>query len=126
MDEKEMLEMLKEDIRREEGFRATAYDDGLANPTIGYGRNLRVRPIDRSTAEQWLQEDVSEAYSDVLKILGPDFTTKAGVNRLRAMVNMRYNLGATGFRQSKRTLAYAMAGNWEAASRAVLASELVS
>ena len=52
----EELTQLKVNLRRNEGFRDTLYDDTKGVPTVGYGHNLRV-PISNDAAELILSDD---------------------------------------------------------------------
>ena len=83
-------------IKKYEGLRLKAYPDpatGGAPWTIGYGHTYRVKQGDVCTkeqAEQWLSEDLQDAYAIV-----DDFVkVKLSPNQRDALVSFVFNIGA--------------------------------
>jgi lysozyme len=107
--------------RRFEGFRAQPYLCPAGYPTQGYGTvykpdgttvRLDDAPIDRATAEAWLQHELRHNYlAGVLKA-SPGLLARPGA--LAAMTDFAYNLGVARYRAS--TLRRRVdAGDWAGA-----------
>lgn len=120
-------------IKRHEGFRAFCYDDasGLTlepgrtvkgNPTIGWGRDLIAAGVSAAEADALLANDVSACLADLGAIFSDAFTG-ADPARQAALVDMRYTLGPTRFRQFVQMINALRAGDWNAAADAALASK---
>lgn len=91
---------IEEQIMRHEGFSSTVYKDPAGNLAIGYGRNLESKGITKDEALILLRNDIAESEVDLFKIFGK-LILKMDNNRRHALIDMRYNLGATGFREFK-------------------------
>lgn len=99
-------------IRKEEGLRCKAYDDGAGNLTIGYGHTKDVEEGDilgdgencKTEADELLKKDSTEHADKLRKI----FTTweDEGIRVLitqgmfDALLSLSYNGGAGGLRRS--------------------------
>ena len=59
-----------------------------------------------------LYKAVDTAYNDICNILGNDLS-RINKERLEALINMRYNLGATGFRKFKRMIQALGQRDWD-------------
>ena len=46
-----------EELKEDEGFRATVYLDHLGLPTIGYGTRIEEIVVSKKTALEWLEAD---------------------------------------------------------------------
>ena len=114
-------EILSAALVRDEGLRLTVYDDSLGIPTIGCGRNLKDRGITRAEAAYLLSNDISECVND----LTASFAWFAGLDEVRqhVVLNMRFQLGPSRFRQFKAMLAALSAGDYQAAADAMKASK---
>lgn len=104
---------LKAQLKEHEGVRLRVYEDSLGIPTIGIGRNLRDKGISLATAEQMLDEDIDECYSD---LLGFAWFPKLDSIRMRAVLDLRFNLGPHRFRRFKRMLTALEAGDYTTAA----------
>src|SRR5688572_26548191 len=84
-----------------EGLRLKPYPDTKGKITIGVGRNLSDKGITHSEAMLLLDHDLDECITDLAS-----FPWFAGLDpvRQRVLIDMRLNLGPTGFRSFKRTL----------------------
>ena len=106
------LELLK----RSEGFRSEAYDDGTGVITIGWGFTEGVKRGDTITpaqAEQRLQVEV-ERFEQGVKAL---CTREPNENELAAMTSLAYNVGLSAFKGST-VLRLHNAGDYAGASKA--------
>ena len=92
------LEMLQE----HEGVRLRPYLCSSGKLTIGYGRNLDDAGISDDEAFYMLSNDVDECMKDLA-----EFTWWWELNPARqsVLIDMRYNLGATGFRKFQKMIA---------------------
>lgn len=89
---------LIEYLKRSEGCRLAAYQDGVGVWTIGYGHTAGVKPGDRITqyqAEQFLKEDLSSFEAAAHKV-----RNVATQGRFDAVVDFMYNLGIGNFNKS--------------------------
>jgi len=95
----ETSELGKAEIKRHEGLRLTAYDDGAGNLTIGYGHLIRSDMPNQITREE------------AERLFLADATAEAAVNRsvrvpltasqFDALVSLVFNWGAGNFSQSE-------------------------
>ena len=86
-------------IKRFEGVRLSAYDDGVGVWTIGVGHTKGVKPGDVSTAEQvdqWLREDAQEAEQAVNRLVRSPLSQA----QFDALVSFVFNLGAGALERS--------------------------
>jgi lysozyme len=109
------LELLKEELRRDEGYRDRVYRCTAGRKTIGYGHQSdALGDYERCTlhqAEAWLEEDIREAQSIAeMFCYDPEdlgLWGSLGDTRQRVLVNMAFNLGCNlvRFRQMRKALA---------------------
>jgi lysozyme len=88
------LELVKSQLRTDEGVRSHPYKDSLGIETIGVGRNLEegLRPDE---IDLMLDNDIQHAESDA-RSLFPAFDALSD-NRKAALINMSFNLGMARF-----------------------------
>jgi lysozyme len=90
-------EKLKEELRRDEGFRDKVYLCSQGHRTIGYGHlvdNARaIKTCTRLDAENWLRIDIERAIHVVESFLWPKAIDEIDPIRQRVLTNMAYNLG---------------------------------
>lgn len=106
-----MINDLKKELLRDEGFVAHAYQDHLGYWTIGIGRLIDQRRrggLSRDEAEYLLVNDIEKIIATLKQKL-PWFDNISD-RRKRALVNMAFNLGVNGLLNFKKMLA-AMADN---------------
>ena len=113
-------EALLDDLKRDEGFRATPYRDSVGVLTIGYGWNLEARPMREAEAAFRLANDRDEAIGELR--LAFAWFERLSNNRKRALVNMAVNLGLPRLLTFKKMLRAAAAGDFEAAAMEALDS----
>jgi lysozyme len=84
---------IREQLMRDEGCVATAYQDSVGVWTVGYGHNLAV-PLSHEAMQQILQDDLEEATESAMLL--PEY---AGLSDARkgVIVNMIFNLGPVGY-----------------------------
>jgi lysozyme len=86
---------LRQQLLSHEGLRLRVYTDSLGIPTIGCGRNLRDRGITAAEAMDLLDHDIDECLNDCLTFA---WFTNLDPVRQRAVLDLRFNLGATKLR----------------------------
>jgi lysozyme len=91
-----MLKIEKQ-ILKHEGFEPFPYKCPAGKLTIGIGRNLDDRGITMDEALILLRNDIAACEFDLYKIFGKEFF-ELDIARKHALIGMRFNLGATGFR----------------------------
>ncbi len=106
-------------IRLREGLSLSPYKCPAGHLTIGYGHNLECG-ISPAAAEFILREDIVRAERQVKDSLvwWPKLTDA----RLFVLVDMCFNLGLAGLKGFKRMLSALEAGDYDSASKEMLAS----
>lgn len=100
MNDNDLFELLKLNLKRDEGFRSKPYRDTVGKLTIGYGRNLDDVGISEDEANVLLTRDAAVAVSEIRRAY-PWIEQKPWQVRL-AVYNMAFNMGLarlTGFVQ---------------------------
>lgn len=69
--------------------------------TIGYGRNLDTNGLSEAEAELLLYNDINECERDLFNLFGKQVTPNS---LLLVLIDMRYALGYSGFKQWKRLI----------------------
>ena len=116
--------MLIDELVADEGLRLKPYLDTVGKWTLGVGRNLSDKGISSREAFDLLDHDLNECVAD----LAGEFPwfVKLDAVRQRVVVNMRFNLGPSRFRQFKQTIAAIAAGDYVKASEQMLKSKWAS
>lgn len=93
---------VRSQLMRHEGKRAFPYTDTAGKLTIGIGRNLSDVPLADDEIDLLFNNDVHRCVQDLAR-----FPWWVGLDaiRQRAVVDLRFNLGARGFRGFRRLLA---------------------
>jgi lysozyme len=104
-----------EDLKRDEGFKSKPYRCTAGKLTIGYGRNLEDVGISEVEAEIMLNTDIAKAEHDLRDIFRNWNSYPEG--KKDALINMRFNLGYSGFRQFKKMIAAIKVQYWGEAAR---------
>lgn len=114
------IELLVDDLIRDEGERLKVYTDTVGKLTIGVGRNLTDVGISRDESRHLLMNDISAVVLD----LGT-FPWWAGLDpvRKRALANFRFNVGGRTFRTFKATLAAVAQGDYDTAANQLVKSK---
>ena len=109
------------DLRSDEGWRESVYQDHLGFWTIGYGFLVDARKqgrIPREVADYWLAHEIDRLDTRLSNAL-PWFDD-APEPVQRALMNMGYQLGVSGLLRFRQTLALMEQGKWaEAADQAL-------
>lgn len=113
-----MIDELKDDLRRHEGYRRQYYRDSLGILTIGIGHNLE-NGLHPDVIEHQFIIDVNEAL-DTCEMIFPNFYTLSE-NRQRCLANMAFNLGYK-LNQFKLMIAAIYREDWEEAAKQMLDS----
>ena len=120
-----MIEKLTAQLRRDEGTRATAYQDHLGFLTIGVGRLIDSRKpgagLRPDEIDYLLRNDINDRVLALTKAL-PWFV-KLDEARRGVLINMAFQLGTAGLLGFKSTLALIAAGKYAEASEQMLKSK---
>lgn len=121
------LERTKKLIRLHEGLRLFPYDDHTGNRiqgkvTIGYGRNLNDRGIDKNEAESMLQTDLEYLIIQLPKRI--HFFAQLDDVRQAVLFDIGYNIGVNGLLGFDNMLSDMMVFDFDDASDELLDSKL--
>lgn len=131
-----MNNLLLQQLKRHEGFRARVYQCTAGFDTIGYGYNLNANPLkltnyevvkfrkegmDEKVGEWLLLRMIDKCTSELVKSL--DWFESLDDARQCVLINMCFNLGLKGLLGFKTTLAMIERGNYIDASDAMLKSK---
>ncbi len=107
-------------VKSDEGFSGLPYYDTEGYVTVGYGRALTRNPLTQPEAEFLLHNDISKC---VVDLTGLPWFSKQTRGRKAALVNMRFNLGAKGFRGFKKMIAAIESKDYDEAAKQMLDSK---
>lgn len=116
-------EQIVEDLKRHEGWRASAYRDSEGYLTIGWGFLIDERKRGRlpvPVAHYWLAYELDQI-QDRLDAVLPWLDNAPDTIR-RALVNMAYQLGVSGLLKFRKTLALLEIGKYQDAAEESLRS----
>ncbi len=120
-----MIEQLTAQLRRDEGIKATAYQDHLGYWTIGVGRLIDSRKpgagLRPDEIDYLLRNDINDRVRALTKEL-PWFV-KLDEARQGVLLNMAFQLGTTGLLSFKSTLALVAAGKYAEATEQMIKSK---
>jgi lysozyme len=111
-------------LRRDEGVRATMYRDELGNATVGVGHNLS-SPLSARAIQVMLEDDVDAIDQELQAAL---LWAKSALDDARygALLNLAFNMGVGGVHAGllgfPRMLRAIQAQDWDAAARELLDS----
>lgn len=115
------LQRLTRDIDQHEDCRLKAYQDSKGVWTIARGRNLQELRISQAVANQWFQEDLTNATLDAQAF--PEYSYLDTDARRNAFIEMCYNLGAPRLRGFARMLMGIRLKDWEMVAKEALDSD---
>jgi lysozyme len=110
---------LFEQLERHEGRRKFPYVDTVGKVSIGVGRNLKDRGLSDDEIDYLLSNDLKECRDDLATFPWWDELDEV---RRNVVMDMRFQLGAAGFRKFKATLGAVAAGNYTQAGEYMEAS----
>ena len=120
-----MIEQLTAQLRRDEGIKATAYQDHLGYWTIGVGRLIDSRKpgagLRPDEIDYLLRNDINDRVQALTKAL-PWFD-RLDEARCGVLINMAFQLGTAGLLGFKSTLALVAAGKYAEAAEQMLKSK---
>ena len=96
------IPQLKEELKRDEGFRDCVYTCSAGKLTIGYGHNVEDNPIPEAFADQLLGYDIAGALAECERF---DWFFDLDDVRKRVIINMVFNLGFNGVSKFKKMIA---------------------
>lgn len=105
---------------RHEGVRLHLYADTVGKLTIGCGRNLTDNGINRAEAYFLLRNDIDRTINELVQAF-PWFSDLDEV-RQRVLIDMNFNIGLTGLKKFKATIAAIGARQYEQAADQMLKS----
>jgi len=114
---KEMTNIERQ-IVEHEGFVSTAFRGPEGALLIGYGRNLESKGMTKGEARTLLINDIRDCESDLFKIFGDSFESMS-LDRHNALIDMRYTLGATGFRTFNKMIKAVKNKNYPLAAKEI-------
>lgn len=115
------IDKLTASIKAHEGLRLTAYKDTTGHYSIGYGRNLINEGISRDEAEFMLGNDIQLCLRTVKAQPFWD-NIKDNDARIRAFVEILFNLGLGGLSYFRRALEAAERNDWDTCANELLDS----
>lgn len=115
------LDILKPQLRIDEGVRKKPYRDTVGKLSIGIGRNLDDVGLRDSEIEYLFQNDVAEAEVDARRLV-PKFDDLTDA-RKAVIVNMSFNMGYPVLSQFVNTLRAVNEGRYDDAADGMLASK---
>ena len=118
MEADDKLRIIKDMIKKHEGWRSKPYNDTEGILTIGYGFNI-AQGITREEGEALLDIRLKKVFTDA--ILLDEF---AYLNEVRQIViiDMIYNMGLQGVKKFKKMRKAIKDGDWEKAADEMLDS----
>ena len=107
-----VLKQASELVKKHEGLRLKPYRCTAGKLTIGYGRNIEDRGITVDEAESLLNNDMKECYKDLMTNVFPDDWVSIPEPIKIVVLDMRFQLGSTGFKKFKGTIKAVKDHNW--------------
>lgn len=117
-------EILIAQLKRDEGFRSSAYKDSLGFLTIGYGKLIDSRKgggITQEEGEYLLNNEVKRVIDQLDEKI--PWWKELDDTRQHVLINMCFNLGIHGLLGFRNTLARIKAGLYEEAAKNMLLSK---
>lgn len=116
---------LRQQLARDEGRVAHAYEDSLGYLTIGVGHLVDKRRgggLPDSIIDSLLDHDIEAKTRDVLAAF--PWAASLTIPRFSVLVNMAFQLGIDGLKEFKVAMGHMARGEWEAAANAFLLSKV--
>ena len=120
------LDLLRNELIRDEGLKLTAYKDSVGLWTIGVGHLLgdeqRMTEITTDEAHALLEWDIRIAQSRLAPLISPAEFDALSDPRQRALINMAFNLGHRLGQFKKFWMAFT-AKDWTASGKEMMDSK---
>lgn len=113
---------IRDYLIKHEGLRLKPYRCTAGKLTIGIGRNLDDKGITKDEALYLLDNDITECILD-LKTIFPEWEILS-YNRSKVLIDLRFQLGAKGFRDFKRLIQGVLTSDWKLFGRSIRESKL--
>ena len=110
---------LVESIKKHEGFRSRAYDDGRGNLTIGFGTRIDELEIGEGAGAGWIVRELEEKEDRLIGVIGYADLDPA---RQAVLLEMAYWMGVGGVLRFRRMWAAIRSGRFELAAVEMLDS----
>ena len=94
-----------------ESYKARMYKCTQGYNTVGYGFNMDALAMPKEVAELWLSIEIEQCEKDCKKLFGEHWA-EFSEPRQAVFVDMRFNLGSSGFRLFRCMRRAAKAGKW--------------
>ena len=108
-----LIEKAEEQLKRHEGYRDKPYRCTAGKLTIGFGNNIEDGGISLDEAELMLKNDVITVLKDLETIFTQKGFKSFPFEVQQVLINMRYQLGAGGFRTFKNTIQLCKQRRWK-------------
>lgn len=115
------IDLLSQELTRDEGKRNKAYVDTVGKQTIGVGRNITDVGLSDDEILMLLKNDIARVLAELDKAI-PWFRSMSEV-RQRVLANMSFNLGLPTLLQFKATLGAMQAGRYDDAASGMMDSK---
>lgn len=109
-----ILNLMKDELRRDEGIRLKPYKDSVGKTTIGIGRNLDDVGITDYEADYLLTNDIANAMQGLDMAL--PFWKDMTESRQRALLNMVFNMGLHKVMEFTHMIIALRTGDYQTAS----------
>jgi lysozyme len=117
------MEVLREMLKRHEGYRDKVYLDSEGFPTVGYGHHLYPGSrISCQIAELLLDMDLADTVNEFMK-LSPNRIKKLNMSRRRIIMDMIFNMGLQRVLAFKKMWEAIDREDWETAANEMLDSK---
>lgn len=114
---------MKRLLMKHEGIRPFAYKCPAGKTTIGVGRNLDDKGLSEAEINFLLDNDLEECKKDLNKIYGFGFFEDLPSDVQMVQMDMRFNLGAKGYRSFKKMIQAVKELNFQEAVKQMIGSK---
>ena len=111
-----MRDKVVDQLIEHEGLKLKPYYCPAGKLTIGVGRNLEDKGISQKEAAFLLKNDIDECISDLEDLFKEKFDSFPEQVKI-VLIDMRFNLGATGFRSFRKMIKAVNESNFDKASK---------